>query len=71
MDKADKLYLHGVGIAGKYIPYIANKIYEYNKATSNELIRLEGIIIGNGMVNPKLISSNLGLFAFSLGLLDY
>jgi hypothetical protein len=40
-------------------------------ATEQPKINIKGLIIGDGMVDPKSSLSQLGITAFTLGLIDF
>lgn len=54
--KDQDLYLAGEGYAGIYIPFLANRITEHNKADltlPEQRILLKGLFLGNPCTNPK------------------
>ncbi|KAF9430967.1 Cell death protease [Podila epigama] len=54
-DRAtDDLYLAGESYAGTYIPYFAKAILEHNEkqAKQDQVVNLQGLIIGNGWTDP-------------------
>ena len=66
-------YIFGESYAGHWIPAIAHKILQENKAvqiTKNFVIPLRGIGIGDGWTDPFFQLSHNADFAFSLGLVD-
>jgi carboxypeptidase C (cathepsin A) len=62
------LYIAGESYAGKYIPELSMRILVGNQANKN--INLQGIIIGDGWVNPRIQQSANAEFAYSHGLID-
>lgn len=46
-------YIFGESYAGHYIPAIAAKVNEFNKAQSQMIIDLKGVGIGNGLTSPE------------------
>lgn len=67
--KNKKLYLAGESYAGKYLPQLAIRIIAHN-ATQKEKIRLEGLLIGDAWVNPKVQQEANADFAYYHGLVD-
>jgi len=57
-------YLTGESYAGKYVPAAA-----YAILTSNSSINLQGVMIGNGLVDPRN-QQNYSSYAYQLGLVD-
>lgn len=62
------LYIAGESYAGKYIPQLSMRILSGNQV--NKEINLQGIIIGDGWVNPKVQQSSNAAFAYAHGLID-
>lgn len=67
------LFLFGESYAGKYVPCIADKILKENDKKENNKITipLKGISIGDGFTDPLTIMSEVGMFSYNLGLIDY
>jgi len=64
-------YIAGESYAGKYIPQLATRILADNNAKHGiHGIRLKGILIGDGWVNPRLQQSTNADFAYAHGLID-
>jgi vitellogenic carboxypeptidase-like protein len=69
--RACPLYITGESYAGKYIPFIASKISEKNKAADpSRRINLKGLAIGDGWMNPKLQTSEQIKYGFAMGFVD-
>ncbi|KAJ8751067.1 hypothetical protein K2173_016248 [Erythroxylum novogranatense] len=49
--KQRDFYLAGESYAGHYIPQLAKKIIDYNKAYSNPIINIKGLLVGNGVTD--------------------
>ncbi|XP_017250276.1 serine carboxypeptidase 24 [Daucus carota subsp. sativus] len=49
--KHREFYISGESYAGHYVPQLAEKIYDYNKATSQPAINLKGFIVGNAVTD--------------------
>lgn len=64
------LFLFGESYAGKYAPAIANRIVQ-KKKSGGFLTGLRGVGIGDGFTHPFDILSQVGEFAFNMGLIDY
>jgi len=64
------LFIFGESYAGKYAPAIAQKI-KMEQGDRGFLTGLKGVAIGDGFTHPYDILSQVGEFAFNLGLLDY
>jgi carboxypeptidase C (cathepsin A) len=63
-------YLTGESYAGVYIPYLALRILEQNE-NSVEKVKLEGILIGNGITNYTFDGApGLVQMAFAHGMID-
>lgn len=67
------LFIFGESYAGKYVPCIASKILEENAQKNQNKIQipLKGISIGDGFTDPLTIMSEVGMFSYNLGLIDY
>jgi len=63
--KTHPLFIAGESYAGKFIPHLATRIIE-----SFSDISLQGILIGDGWVNPCLQLSSNAEFAYAHGLID-
>ncbi|XP_065849242.1 serine carboxypeptidase 24-like [Euphorbia lathyris] len=44
-------YIAGESYAGHYVPQLAKKIHDYNKASPHPIINLKGFIVGNGVTD--------------------
>ncbi|XP_072973915.1 serine carboxypeptidase 24-like isoform X1 [Typha angustifolia] len=44
-------YISGESYAGHYVPQLAKKIVEYNKASSKPFINLKGVLVGNAVTD--------------------
>ena len=64
------LFIFGESYAGKYVPAIGEYIVK-QKETGGFLTGLKGVGIGDGFTHPYDILSEVGNFAFHLGLIDY
>jgi carboxypeptidase C (cathepsin A) len=60
----------GESYAGKYAPAIAQRIKEEQKK-QGFLTGLRGVGVGDGFTHPYFILTQLGEFAYNLGLVDY
>ncbi|KAJ4709578.1 Carboxypeptidase [Melia azedarach] len=49
--KYREFYLAGESYAGHYVPQLAKKIHDYNKAYSRPIINLKGFIVGNAVTD--------------------
>jgi len=63
--KDNPLWVMGESYAGHYVPNIAWEI-----AVNASEIRLQGIVVGNGMYNMRLQYGTLGQIAFNAGVVD-
>ncbi|WP_298624393.1 peptidase S10 [uncultured Legionella sp.] len=69
--KDNALYLSGESYAGKYIAELAEQISNHNqKLPAAAQINLQGVIIGDGWVNPLVQQSSVADYAYSHGLID-
>lgn len=65
-------FLFGESYAGKYVPEISRKVWLENNNTNNTLkIPFRGSGFGDGFTHPETILSEVGMFAFNLGLIDF
>lgn len=62
------LYIAGESYAGKYIPELSMRILSGNHL--HKKINLQGIIIGDGWVNPKVQQASNAAFSYAHGLID-
>lgn len=46
-------YIAGESYAGHYVPQLAKKVYDYNKASSKHFINLKGFIVGNAVTDNQ------------------
>ncbi|KAG4069035.1 hypothetical protein HA402_008346 [Bradysia odoriphaga] len=59
--------------AGKYVPPVTHKIHSENEhlsSSSENLINLKGLIMGNAFIDP-FTTINFGTFFYDLGMMDY
>lgn len=63
--KRNPLWMTGESYAGKYVPNIA-----YELATNAKDIRLQGIVVGNGLYNETASYTTVGDLAFGEGIID-
>ncbi|CAN1328513.1 Serine carboxypeptidase 24 [Linum perenne] len=49
--KYREFYLTGESYAGNYVPQLAKKILDYNKAHSSSIINLKGFMVGNALMD--------------------
>ena len=63
--------IFGESYAGKYAPAIAQKIKRMEQDQNGFLKGLKGIGIGDGFTMPYTILSEVGEYAYNLGLIDY
>ncbi|KAG0472035.1 hypothetical protein HPP92_016581 [Vanilla planifolia] len=49
--KHRRFYIAGESYAGHYVPQLAKKIYDYNKASSEPFINLKGFMVGNAVTD--------------------
>ncbi|XP_021275754.1 serine carboxypeptidase 24 isoform X1 [Herrania umbratica] len=49
--KRREFYIAGESYAGHYVPQLAKKIHDYNKAYSHPIINLKGFIVGNAVTD--------------------
>ena len=64
------LVIFGESYGGKYAPAIARKIVKA-KEEGGFLTGLKGVAIGDGFTFPYEIMSEVGTYAYHLGLLDF
>ncbi|XP_052183340.1 serine carboxypeptidase 24-like [Diospyros lotus] len=55
-------YIAGESYAGHYVPQLAKKIHDYNKAYSHPIINLKGFIVGNAVTDTYY--DNVGTVTF-------
>jgi vitellogenic carboxypeptidase-like protein len=68
---AHPLFVFGESYAGKYAPAIGQKIKYEQLQNGGFLTGLKGVAIGDGFTHPYHILTQVGEFAFNLGLIDY
>ncbi|KAG2668200.1 hypothetical protein I3760_15G149100 [Carya illinoinensis] len=49
--KYREFYIAGESYAGHYVPQLAKKIFDYNKANSHPIINLKGFMVGNAVTD--------------------
>jgi hypothetical protein len=67
---SNPLVIFGESYGGKYAPAIARKIVKA-KEEGGFLTGLKGVAIGDGFTSPYEIMSEVGTYAYHLGLLDF
>jgi len=65
------LIIFGESYAGKYAPAIGVKIKKEQQDNNGFLTGLKGVAIGDGFTHPYDILTEMGEYAFNLGLIDY
>jgi len=68
---AHPLFIFGESYAGKYAPAIGQKIKHEQLTNNGFLTGLKGVGVGDGFTHPYFIFTQLGEFAYNLGLIDY
>lgn len=63
-------YITGESYAGHYIPALASRINQGNKAKQGIQINLKGFAIGNGLTNPEVQYSAYSEYALQMKLID-
>ncbi|GAB0097761.1 venom serine carboxypeptidase-like [Sergentomyia squamirostris] len=64
-------FLSGESYGGKFVPALGYYIHQQNSnATENEVIRLKGMAIGDGLSDP-INQLNYGDYLFQIGLIDH
>ncbi|KAL1497427.1 hypothetical protein ABEB36_008402 [Hypothenemus hampei] len=66
--KENDFYISGESYGGKYVPAIAHTIHQNNPGASSK-INLKGLLIGNGLTDPKH-QFGYGHLLYELGLID-
>jgi len=66
-----KLIIFGESYGGKYAPAIGEKILREQYDNNGFLKGLKGVAIGDGFTHPYNILSQVGEYAYNLGLIDY
>ncbi|XP_047066655.1 serine carboxypeptidase-like 35 [Lolium rigidum] len=62
--KTREFYISGESYAGHYVPQLADRIYEGNKAASRDrIINLKGFMIGNAVINDE--TDQLGMVEYA------
>lgn len=62
-------FVTGESYAGKYVPALAYAIHQHNKNENENYINLQGIAIGNGLVDPGS-QFQYGDYLYQLGIID-
>lgn len=65
------LIIFGESYAGKYAPAIGEKIKRMEQDQGGWLKGLKGVAVGDGFTMPYTILSEVGGYAYNLGLIDY
>eukprot|EP00656_Telonema_subtile_P017777 TRINITY_DN19584_c0_g1_i1.p1 TRINITY_DN19584_c0_g1~~TRINITY_DN19584_c0_g1_i1.p1 ORF type:complete len:364 (-),score=59.73 TRINITY_DN19584_c0_g1_i1:169-1260(-) len=69
--RANPLFLTGESYAGKYIPHIAHLLWKRSKEPQTAWTpRLQGIAIGNGLINPGLQIATVPDYALAGGFIS-
>ncbi|KAI5840832.1 pheromone-processing carboxypeptidase KEX1 [Morchella snyderi] len=69
--EADDLYIAGESYAGQHIPYIAQAILDRNaKSSSATKWKIEGLLIGNGWIDPTPQYLSYLTFAYKEGIVE-
>ncbi|KAK2370896.1 serine carboxypeptidase [Trifolium repens] len=63
-------YITGESYAGHYIPALASRVHQGNKANDGIHINLKGFAIGNGLTNPEIQYSAYTDYALDNGLIN-
>ena len=63
--KSNPLYLSGESYAGKYVAELAAQINHHHSQ-----MNLQGLLVGDGWVNPLVQQSSVAQYAYSHGLID-
>lgn len=64
-------FIFGESYGGKYAPAIGEKILREAQDNNGSITGLKGVAIGDGFTHPGAILSQVGEYAYNLGLLDY
>ena len=64
------LFIFGESYAGKYAPAIAEKLRN-EESDEKKITGLKGVGIGDGFTSPADILSQVGEYAYNMGLIDY
>lgn len=62
-------FVTGESYAGKYVPALSYAIHQFNKKADRSRINLQGLAIGNGLVDPGN-QLHYGDYLYQLGLID-
>lgn len=65
------LVIFGESYGGKYAPAIGEKIKREQQDNNGFLTGLKGVAIGDGFTHPYNILTEMGEYAYNLGLIDY
>ena len=68
---SQNLVIFGESYGGKYAPAIGLKIKSEEQDNKGFLTGLKGVAIGDGFTHPYNILTEVGEYAYNLGLLDY
>ncbi|KAL6967158.1 Protein cbp3, mitochondrial [Sarracenia purpurea var. burkii] len=63
-------YITGESYAGHYIPALAARVHQGNKAGEGIFVNLKGFAIGNGLTNPEIQYKAYPDFALEMKLID-
>jgi vitellogenic carboxypeptidase-like protein len=65
------LFIFGESYAGKYAPAIGSKIKSEQLKNAGKITGLKGVAVGDGFTHPAFILSQVGEFAYNMGMIDY
>ena len=71
ISPSQDLFIFGESYAGKYAPAIAERIKREQQDHNGFLTGLKGVGVGDGFTMPYIILSQVGEYAYNLGLIDY
>ncbi|XP_057457338.1 serine carboxypeptidase-like [Lotus japonicus] len=63
-------FITGESYAGHYIPALASRVHQGNKAKEGTHINLKGFAIGNGLTNPEIQYKAYTDYALDMGLIN-
>ncbi|KAF9173482.1 Cell death protease [Mortierella sp. AD011] len=62
--KSKDMYIAGESYAGRYIPYMAKHVLDHNDKHKNELIKLQGIVLGDAYVDTDINNNFINYLPF-------